>query len=177
MFPLEKWVDFSRLGKLGILLVAECRGRWVPLCLLMLGSPMGSAMPGDPVLFWYVFVRMDSGVPMLDQLSQPGAGRFPQQWTLPLGSTTVPHFVCSQTLLEFECLLSPSLHHGVDFNKFGRKGAVTPAAAACGSAGPLPGSCGCMGSASPMEQLSVSVSATCLVSHPHWRLEFAWPGM
>lgn len=23
MFPLEKWVDFSRLGKLGILLVAD----------------------------------------------------------------------------------------------------------------------------------------------------------
>lgn len=30
-------------------------------------------------------------VPMLDQLSQPGAGRFSQQWTLPLGSTNVPH--------------------------------------------------------------------------------------
>lgn len=72
---------------------------------------------------------------------------------------------------------SPSRHHSVDFNKFGRKLAVTPAAAACGCAGLLLGSCGCTGSASPAGRVSVSASAACRVSHPHWRLEFAWPGM
>lgn len=51
-----------------------------------------------------------------------------------------------------------------------------PAAAACGCAGLLPGSCGCTGSASPGAG-SVSASAACLVSHPHCRLEFACPGM
>lgn len=117
---------------------------------------------------------------MLGKLSQPVAGRLSQWWTPPVGSTNVPHRRLVKDISGVQGLnscFSPNHRHNLNFNKFGRKLATFQAAAAHSSSVMFLGCCGCTGSALPIDWVSMSVSAGCLVSHLDWRVEFALSGM
>lgn len=69
--------------------------------------------------------------------------------------------VCSQAFLEFERLLFTQLPPQCGFQQVWEEMSSDPSSCSVWLCRALPGSCGCMGSASPVEQLSVSVSAAC----------------
>ena len=156
-------------------------GLWAPLRLLTLIWRVGLAMLEDLVLFWFLCLRgWIPCVTTLDKLSQPAAGRLSQWWTPPVGLTNVPRRWLVKDISGVQGLsscFSPSCHHNLNFNKFGRKLAMFQAAAARGSSVIFLGCCGCMDSASPIDRVSMSASAGCLVSHLDWRVEFASSGM